>query len=291
MNAHAIGVERRYRRSILQGFHGTWSVGAMVAGAVGAVAAGLGVPVGVHLGLAGIVLAAGVLLSARSMLPAAVADAHPEDADTVAPEPLRLAAAPRLLRVLVPLALLGILCVVLQNAAASWSAIYLTDVLAQAEGVAAVGYVLYMAAMVVGRMTNDRWVDRFGRTLVVRAGALVGAAGVLAVIASASVGGPPLAFAGFALVGIGSSPMFPVMMGVAGSRPGIAAGHGVALVAWMVRIGLMVAPASIGIAADAFGIGAAFVIPLLAALVIAVAAAPLTGATRNERAAQLPRAA
>jgi MFS family permease len=275
MNAHGIGVQRRYGRSILQGFHGMWSLGSMIAGALGAVAAGLGVPVAVHLAAAGLLLAGGVALGARSMLPAVVADAHP--AHEAVLEPVSLAVAPRLLRVLVPIALLGILCVILQGSAATWSALYLTDVLLQPEGVAAFAYVLYMGAMVVGRLTNDRWVDRWGHARVVRAGAVIGALGVVGIMASGLLSLPLLAFAGFAGVGLGSSPMFPVMIGVAGSRRGIPAGHGVALVAWMVRIGLVLAPAFVGVAADAFGLGAAFAIPLVAAVVIALAALPLTG--------------
>ena len=186
--------------------------------------------------------------------------------------------------------MLGILCVILpQGSAATWSAIYLSDVLLcqPTGGSPRSAYVVYMGAMVVGRLTNDRWVDRWGERRIIRVGAVIGAAGVLGVIVSGPLGQPLLAFAGFAAVGLGSSPMFPVMVGVAGSRPGIPAGHGVALVAWMVRFGLVFAPAAVGLAADAFGLGAAFAIPLAAAVgVIALAAGPLTGgAMRRRRAA------
>jgi fucose permease len=211
-----------------------------------------------------------------------VADVHP--AHEAAVEPVALRHAPRLLRILAPIALLGILCVILQGSAATWSAVYLADVLLQPQGIAAIAYVLYMGAMVAGRLTNDRWVDRWGERRIVRAGALVGAGGVVAVIASGPLGQPLLAFAGFGAVGFGSSPMFPVMIGVAGSRPGIPAGHGVALVAWMVRFGLVFAPAAVGLAADAFGLGAAFAIPLAAAVAIALAAGPLTGVPLRRRA-------
>src|SRR6188768_3374881 len=247
MNAHGIGVQRRYGRSILQGFHGMWSVGSVIAGAIGAIAAGLAVPVEVHLGLAGVAMAVAILATGRAMLPAAIADVHP--AHEAALEPVTLRHAPRLLRILAPIAMLGILCVILQGSAATWSAIYLSDVLLQPQGIAALAYVVYMGAMVVGRLTNDRWVDRWGERRIVRVGAVIGAAGVLGVIVSGPLGQPLLAFAGFAAVGLGSSPMFPVMVGVAGSRPGIPAGHGVALVAWMVRFGLVFAPAAVGLAA------------------------------------------
>jgi fucose permease len=287
MNAHAIGVQRTYGRSILQGFHGMWSVGSMAAGAVGAVLAGLGVPVAIHLGAAAIVLALAVVAGSRSLLPSSVADVHPLPAGAAAPDPVTFAHAPRLLRILAPIALLGILCVVVQGSAATWSAVFLRDVLGQPEGIAAAAFVVYMAAMVVGRLTNDRWVDRLGNHSVIRGGALLAAAGVVMVMVAAPLAQPVLAFAGFAVIGLGSSPMFPVMIGVAGSRPGIASGHGVALVAWMVRIGLVLAPALVGGAADAFGLAAAFGIPLLAALVIAGAAGPLTGGRRVLRPAPI----
>ena len=287
MNSHGIGVQRRYGRSILQGFHGMWSVGSMVAGAIGALAAGLAVPVGVHLGLAGLTMAVAILATSRSMLPASIADVHP--AHEAALEPVTLRHAPRLLRILAPIALLGILCVIVQGSAATWSAVYLADVLLQPQGIAALAYVVYMAAMVLGRLTNDRWVDRWGMRRIVRVGAVTAGVGVLAVMGSGPLGQPLLAFAGFGLVGLGTSPMFPVMVGVAGSRPGIPAGHGVALAAWMVRFGLVFAPAAVGLAADAFGLGAAFVIPLAAALAIALAAGPLTGgALRRRRASPTP---
>jgi len=51
----------------------------------------------------------------------------------------------------------------------------------------------------------------------------------------------------------------------------------VALVSWMVRIGLIVAPALVGVAADAAGLGAAFGIPLLTAVAIGILAPAMTG--------------
>ena len=283
MNSHGIGIQRVYRRSILQGFHGMWSVGGVVGSFVGALAAAAGVPVPVHLLVVAIVLAVAILIAGRSLLPAVVADAP--HGDLAEAEPVHLRALPRLLRVLLPIAMLGILCVVLQSSAASWSAVFLTDVLHAPAGVAAAAFTVYMAAMVLGRLTNDAWVNRFGSTAIVRVGAVLGALGLVAVIGSAPLVLTPLAFVGFALVGLGSSPMFPVMIGAAGSRPGIPAGHGVALVSWLVRIGLIAAPAVIGGAADVFGLVAALGIPFAAAIAIALLAPVLSGGSLRRRAA------
>ncbi|MFP4234335.1 MAG: MFS transporter, partial [Nitriliruptoraceae bacterium] len=54
MNAQGVGVERQYARSIMIGFHGAWSVGALLAALIGSVAMGAGVSVAAHLaGIAG----------------------------------------------------------------------------------------------------------------------------------------------------------------------------------------------------------------------------------------------
>ena len=283
MNTHSLGLQRVYGRSILQGFHGMWSLGGMAAGAVGALAAAAAVPVAIHLGVVAVALAAGVVLTSTRLLPRVIADAHDaHDANANAPagapaERIHPSNAPRLLRILLPIAMLGITCVVVQSAASVWSAVYVRDVLAQPAGIAAAAFVLYTGAMSVGRLTNDRWVDWLGPTRVVAIGAAICVAGLVAVMVASPLNVPALAFAGFAAVGFGSSPMFPVMVAAAGSRPGIPSGYGVALVAWLVRIGLVVAPALVGVAADRAGLAAAFGIPLVTAIGIALVAPRMTG--------------
>ena len=282
MNANSIGVQRVYGRSILQGFHGLWSIGGMTAGAIGAVAAGLAIPVAPYLALVGLAIAVALLAASRFLLPASVADAHPET-DGVADEPVHLRHAGRLLRVLGPIAMLGILCIVVQSAAAIWSAVYLTDVIGLAAGVAGAGFVVYITAMAVGRLTNDRWIDRIGGTALVRLGAVISGAGVAAAIIAAPTGIPLLAYVGFAAIGYGTSSMFPVMIMAAGTRPGIPTGHGVAIVSWLVRVGLVVAPTMVGIAADEAGLAIGFLIPLAGAAAVVAFAVPLTGARRAGR--------
>jgi hypothetical protein len=282
MNTHGLGVQRVYGRSILQRFHGLWSVGGMAAGAAGALTAGLAIAVAPYLIVMALVLGTTVVAAYRLLLPRAIADAHPLT-DGVADEPVHLRHAGRLLRVLGPIAMLGILCIVLQSAASIWGAVYLTEVLGMAAGIAGAGFVVFIAAMAIGRLTNDRWVDRFGGTDVVRVGAVIASAGVLAAMVASPLGVPLLAFVGFAAIGYGSASFFPVMILAAGSRPGIPTGHAVALVAWLVRLGLVFAPTAIGLAADEAGLAVALAIPLAAAVAIGLFAVPFTGAVGRVR--------
>jgi len=116
---------------------------------------------------------------------------------------------------------------------------------------------------------------------VVRTGALIGAIAVALVMLAGPTDAAPVALLGFALVGFGSSPMFPVLVAAAGSRPGIPARHGIAIAGWLVRGGLVLAPTAIGAAADAFGLGAALGISLVASLAMATATGWLTGTPRR----------
>ncbi|MCU0506221.1 MAG: MFS transporter, partial [Chloroflexi bacterium] len=267
MNAHGLGVQRRYGRSIIHGFHGWWSAGTMAAGAAGVAAAAVAMPVAVDLGLVGAGLAVATVAAARGLLPDREVDALADDA--IAGQDVRLRTLPTVLRVLGPLALIGILGTIIQDAASTWSPIYLVGTLGLGAGVGASAFVLYTGSMTLGRLTNDRWVNRWGDATVVRVAGLAAAAGLAAVAAAAPLDAPLLAFGGFAIVGLGAAPMFPAMFAVAGSVPGIPTGHGVATVSWLARLGAVLAPAAFGIVADARGVAVAFLVPLAAALLLA----------------------
>ncbi|MFD0773788.1 MFS transporter, partial [Streptomonospora algeriensis] len=69
MNSHGLRVQRRYGRSIINTFHGIWSIAAVGGGLVGSAMAGWGVPITVHIAVVTAVLIAGVLVIARGLLP------------------------------------------------------------------------------------------------------------------------------------------------------------------------------------------------------------------------------
>ncbi len=278
MNTHGLVVQRAYGRSILQGFHGTWSLGGMAAGALGAAAAGMGVPVAAHLAVVGLVLALAILATSGPLIRAKAADAPIPGGGAPGPiERIHARNAPRLMRILLPVAMLGVMTAIAQATASTWSAVYLTESLGLSAGVAAIAFVLYAASMTAGRLVNDRFVDRLGAIAMVRIGALAAAVGLALAIAAGPLHLPALAFVGFAAIGLGTSPMFPIMIAAAGTRPGIPAGYGVALAAWLVRIGMVISPALIGVAADSAGLGAAFGIPLVIVVVMIPLAPVLAG--------------
>lgn len=287
MNAHGVVVQRQYGRSILHGFHGLWSAGTLLGGATAAVAAALGIPLPIHLAAVALVFGAVTLAIRRGLLGGREIDErHQDDADqrngaATALSPIRLA------RLLGTIALAGLLGVTLEDAAQTWSSVYLADVLATGAGVAALGFVVYTAMMTLGRLTNDRWIDRWGNVAVARAGALLASAGLAVVAAGGFTGLVPVVIGGFALVGIGASPIFPVMVDAAAHRPGVRSADGIATVSWTARFGFFAAPLLVGITADLVGLATAFVLPLAAG----VACAALAPAFRRPDSQPQPRRA
>jgi MFS family permease len=124
-NAHGLRVQRLYNRSILNGFHGIWSIGAVSGGLLGSAAAGLGVPLPVHLAGAAVVFGLVAVAVYRGLLPGGDDDDRDEPAvDAADPSP-----APTGRRAALPvLAALGVLAACgafVEDAGASWSALYL----------------------------------------------------------------------------------------------------------------------------------------------------------------------
>lgn len=273
MNAHGLRVQRRYQRSIINSFHALWSAGAVIGGLIGAVAVGYEVPRLVHLTATAVVLAAAVALTTRWHLvgPEGAERADPAaDAGTGMPIDDARTGVRHAVRV-APWLLLGFAAIpmmggAVEDSAASWGAVHLRETLDAGAFVAGLGFVATQAMMVVGRVTGDRLVDRFGAARVARSGSLLATAGMLAV---ASGGSPVLVIAGFGLAGLGVATLFPLGFAAAGEIPGVRSADGVAVASWLARLSFLVLPPLIGIVADAtslrWGLGLVAVCALIAA--------------------------
>lgn len=259
MNVSGIEVQRRLARPVLSSMHAVWSVGAVAGGAVGSLAAELSVPIALQAGVLSVSLAALVLCVARH-----VPDASGEGSGE------RTEGGPRLGRPLLLLCGLAVLAALVEDAPASWSAIYLVDHTGASPGVGGLAFTSFMAAMVVGRLLGDRFVARFGLVTVVRTG---GAAAAVALAVALVTGGTAVAVVAFAVVGLGSASLFPAMFSAAGALPG----QGIAAMNAASRVGFLLSPPLVGAVADAVGLSLALgllVVP--AALGLAV----LGGAVR-----------
>lgn len=237
MNAHAVTVERNYGRPIMSGFHALFSLGGMAGSALGGLIAAHGVPPLDHLAWTAAALAACSIAVFPAMLPV---HADIAESKTMA------------LRFSRPLAALGALafCILVgEGAMADWTSVYLRSSLHTGEGLAACGYAVFSAAMVIGRLAGDQLTARYGRVALVRFGAFIAGFGLCAALALGSVAST---LAGFACVGAGYSVIIPLVFGAAGRVKGVSSGAGIATVTTTGYLGFLSGPAMIGYAAELF---------------------------------------
>jgi MFS family permease len=245
-NAHGLRVQRVYGRSIVNSFHGVWSVGAVTGGLMGAAAAGLDLSLSVHLAGSAVIFSAVALVASRALLPG------PDslERDTAPAPKVRRRPAGRRRPALWALAALGLLAACgafVEDAGASWSALYLTDRVRTSAATAGLAFVAFSIAMTIGRLGGDRMVDRFGQRRVVRAGGALAAASMAAALAVPSAAST---IGGFALAGLGVATLVPAAMHSADEIPDLRPGLGLTVVSWLLRVGFLVSPVVVGAVAD-----------------------------------------
>jgi MFS family permease len=299
-NAHGFRVQRRYARSIVNAFHGLWSAGAVLGGLMGSVAAGFAVPLGWHLTATAAFFGSLALLSWRFLLPGPedterattaggpdrevfAGDRDPDAAaepDPTPPPTQRDAAVAVSRHTVLLLAALGVLAMAgsfVEDAGASWGALYLRNEVGAGAALAGAAFVALQGAMTVGRLTGDRFVDRYGQRRVARVGGGLIAAGIALTLALPSV---YTAVVGFGAAGLGVATLVPAVMHTADEIPGLRHGVGLTVVSWLLRVGFLVSPPLIGVLADLRSLRAALVVVVAAGVTIAVLGRVLNGHDR-----------
>ena len=265
-NSHGLRVQKLYGRSILNSFHAVWSMGAVLGGAMGAGLAALGVSITGHMIISAVLLSALALASYRWLLPGPEPGPEPTFEPTGRAEG-RVLYGPAKVGILLALVVIAASGGVVEDAGASWAAIYLSDSLNAGTFVAGMGFIALQGTQFVGRILGDPMVDRFGQRAVARAGGLVVTLGMGAALLFPTVFGT---IVGFGLAGLGIATLIPAAMHGADEIPGLAPGVGLTIVSWLLRVGFLVAPPIVGAVADATSLRAGLVVvPVVGLLVIA----------------------
>jgi MFS family permease len=275
MNAHGVAVERRYGRPILSSLHAMHSLGGMVGGALGVVAAHLGVGVTAHFLAVTLAAVAVSVAAVRRLLPAHVDADGPAPGRSLAGGWLRGWSAR-----LVTLGTLGFSLTLAEGGANDWAAVYLRDELGTSHGTAAAGVAVFMAAMTLGRLSGDRLAGRFGPAASFRAGTAVAGAGFAAALLAHR---PAAGLAGFVLLGAGVSFTLPLALRAAARLPGVSAATAVARASTLSYLGGFTGPALIGALAGRVGLAAALALPAVAVAVTALGAGAVASAPPDGR--------
>lgn len=253
MNMQAVVVEREAKRSMMSGFHAFYSIGGFVGAA--AMTALLSVRltpfVAAFVGVAMMVCLA--LLSVAHWRSNRVTHDGP------------LLAWPQ--GVVLFIGILAFVVFLAEGAMLDWSAVYLSDVRAVPAESAGLGYAVFAFTMTVARLLGDRVIERLGRIRSIVAGALLAAAGFVALTVLVPW---QLSLLGYVLLGLGCANIVPALFSLAGNQTRMPETIAITAVTTLGYAGVLAGPALIGFAAHAVGLTGAFF--GVAALLVGVAA-------------------
>ncbi|MEV4350552.1 MFS transporter [Actinoplanes sp. NPDC049596] len=270
MNIEGADVERVIGRPVLPTMHGFFSFGTVVGAIAGMILTAVAFPASWHLLAIG-ALSVPVALTAVRHLPSGLGLASPAEPGTA---PARgVWRDPVLL-------LIGVIVLAMalaEGAANDWLPLLMVDGHGFDPALGSAVYVVFSAAMTIGRFTGDRFLDRFGRAPVLAASALIGGAGIALVVL---IDNQIVAGAAVLLWGLGAALGFPVALSAAGDSGANAAAR-VSLVATVGYVAFLVGPPALGFLGDHYGLRNAM-IPVLVLLALAAVMATILNRTKPQ---------
>lgn len=285
-NVSGVELEIAVGRSVVPGLHGCYSVGTVVGAGVGILANQVALPVPTHLLVVAASVAAGTAWLSRQV-PALTGQvprtpsAAPDPANTAVPETTDSPSGQRFAwfdRRLVGLGIIILGMALAEGSASDWLPLIVVDGFSSTAVLGSVVYASFGAAMAIGRLGGGRVIDRVGRAPVMRASALVAAAGIGIVVVAPNLA---LGAVGVLLWGIGASLGFPVALSAAGDDP-LHAARRASFVATAGYAAFLVGPPALGLLGEHVGLRNAILLVLVAVMCTIFAA----GSVRRRPAAE-----
>ena len=242
INIEADRVEHAIGRRIMSRAHAFWSLGFFSAGIVGSFIARTGLAPQWHL----MIMIPVVLLATLVVLGQFQPAAHRAGSST--DEAPRLARPTATIMALVAVCLSAML---MEGAGIDWSAIYMRNIFDATPFWAGIAVAVVAGSQAFARFFADGFVDRFGPVMVARVLLTVLGSGVLLTFLAPSA---ILAYCGFAMIGFGSSALFPLAMSAAAQQTDRPAAINVAALAQFSFTAFLLGPPLLGFIAEHFGI-------------------------------------
>ncbi len=242
INIEADRVEHAVGKRIMSRAHAFWSLGFFSAGMVGAFIAQMGISPQLHLaGMIPVILLVTLLLLGKFQ-PA------PHRTGSSTEETPRLAKPTFTIMMLVGVCLSAML---MEGAGIDWSAIYMRDIFGAEPFWAGFAVAVVAGSQAFARFFADGFVERFSPVNVARTLLFVLGIGVIIVFLAPSAWA---AYLGFAMIGIGSSALFPLAMSAAAQQTDRPAAINVAALAQFSFTAFLLGPPLLGFVAEHYGI-------------------------------------
>jgi MFS family permease len=257
INAEGTTLETLSGRAVMSGFHGMFSLGAMVGAASAALMLRVGIAPWTQLTAVGVCVATSILVASRGML-ASHPVAEASQAHFTWPKGTLL-----LVGMLICFGMLS------EGVMYNWSVLYVNQELHAPQERAALAYVAFAGATAAMRFAGDAVRARVSERTMLVAGPALSALAMLAVLLVAR---PWFAMVGFGLVGVGLATVVPILYNAATRVPGVSRAAAIASVSSIGYVGFMIGPPIIGGIAHATTLTFAMGTLIVSALILIVGA-------------------
>ena len=285
MNAHAVEVERAYRRPIFSAFHAMWSFGGLIGASLGGIALANGFQMQTTLSFAGLVTLATAVSMRTWMLPDNPNHQGAEqlgEAEKVSEKSMVRAANEKNRKVLGYVFFLGAMAAaaaIAEGTGIDWSALHHARILETSEAQASIALVVYTGAMGFTRLVIDKVVAVRGRIFVIAFGSLVSAVGTSVVVVSTS---SPVALLGWVIAGVGIAGVVPQIFAYSAEvGESTHTGRNMAKVVGITYAGVLAGPAVIGFLTELVPLNIAIGLGVILGLFTALGTLVIRRRTKN----------
>ncbi|MBZ5856782.1 MFS transporter [Flavihumibacter profundi] len=254
MNAQAVETQHRYNRSIMNSFHGVWSLAGFAGASIGYLMVSKDVAVSYH--LIGVSLLLFILTIIFIPLTNSVPPRKEERRSFFKlPEPA-----------LLNFSLICFASMACENTMYDWGSIYFRQEMHTSKGLATLAFVVYMIAMTTGRFLGDWMTNKLGiLPLLTLSGTLIVTGFSIVLLTHMPYPG----IAGYILIGLGVSCVVPLVFSMAGKTAGANTGAALASISTIGYVGFLFIPPFVGLVAEATSLRWSFgCIAMMGALII-----------------------
>ena len=256
MNSHAVALEHKSGKRMMSAFHGMFSVGGLLGGAIGGIFSQTKISFAMQTVIVGSLIALVAFFVKPRWLPAD-ADKH----EFVKEEKTKK--RPGLLWILGFFGFCGALS---EGAAGDWGGILTRETFHASHFASALPYIAFSTTMVIGRFSGDRLAHRFSAPRILSAGGAIASLGLAIGLLVGSSFGVVL---GWLFLGMGLSVVIPLLFSAAGTiaatrfKGQIAPSQAVAVVSGISYFGFIIGPPTIGFVADLIQLRWAMFVPVV----------------------------
>lgn len=239
-NINAVVVESIFKKPLMSGFHGGYSLGTLVGAMIVSMLLTLGLSVSMAALFMFISMSVLSLVSLQSLV-SEIKTFNVENSVQTQDDGKH-----RKLRIPPVIVVLGILCFIMyasEGALLSWTTVFATQNRGIDPKTAGYFYTFFAITMTVARFTGNSIVAKFGRRLTVVTGAVMVSLGfMITAIVPYSVG----MMIGFSIIGLGAGNIVPQLVSITGTVKGIRVQTAISLINAVGYSGILLGPVIIG---------------------------------------------